>query len=320
MADNLALHAAVLSHAVTKKSLEVVKYLIESMPESLETKSMSGHTPLSLAFNGHKVRIAKSLIAAGTDQTTRDTLGRNILHLALCNVHSSTAEFASKIRPLLGLVDKRVIKSLLVERCQGGPGGTTPLARWLWQPNSNRWGTSWQYERYKNRSSEVLDAILDYSEGEDLVMMDGSGQFPLHQAVRTRVPNIVARMLAYDPALLWQENAMGQTPLELAESLYIRHCTNENPDIRPEGKKKQDLKPKDFLPKKDDGADAEINNIVRTWRICQASAVAHPGMRKLISVSEAREVAKRLTEQTKNEQATESTEEFKDEVSRWLGI
>lgn len=336
MTDNLVLHAAVLSQSKTEKALEVVEYLVKTMPDSLETKSMSGQTPLNLAFNRREVQIAKFLIAAGADQTTRDTLGRNILHLALCDVLSSAADLAPEIRSLLGLIDKRVVRSLFVERCHGGPGGTTPLARWLWQPNSNHWDSTWRYASRESRSSEVLDAILEYSGGEDLMMMDGSGQFPLHQAVKTRIPNIVARMLAYDPALLWRENAMGQTPLELAEALYIRHCTSENPDIGHECKKLQDQNPEHFLPKKDgknwgEDAEAEVDDVVRTWRICQASAVAHPGVRKLISVSESREVAKRLAEQTQREDTTESSgegnedgekkkEEFKDEVSRWLHI
>lgn len=325
MTDNLVLHAAVLSHAKTEKSLEVVKYLVETMPDSLETKSTSGHTPLSLAFDRRKFQIAKHLIAAGADQTTRDKLGRNIIHLALRNVHSSYADFASETRSLLELIDKRIVRSLFVERCHDGPGGTTPLAHWLWQSYTNRWSTRRRYGHHETRSSEVLDAILDYSGGEDLTMMDGSGQFPLHQAVKTKLPNVVARMLEYDPALLWRENAMGQTPLELAELLYIRHCTSENPDIGNEGKNMQGLEPKDFLAKNDDENRYE-DDVIRTWRICQASAAAYPGIRKLISVSESREVAKRLSEQTKRgsseneEQDGEQKEEFKDEVSRWLNI
>lgn len=336
MTDDLALHAAVLSHAKIENSLSVIRYLVGTMPDSLEKRSISGHTPLSLAFNRREVRIANLLIAAGADQTTRDALGRNILHLALCDVLSSATDKASEIRSLLELVDKRVVRSLLVERCHGGPGGTTPLARWLWQCNSNRWDTAWYYGRQDSRSTEILEAILAYSGGEDLIMMDGSGQFPLHQAVKTRVPIIVARMLAHDPALLWRENAMGQTPLELAESLYIRHCTSGNPDIRPRYEPMQDLEMEHFLARKDDhnrdeDSGAEIDDVVRTWRICQASAATYPGKRKLISVSESREVAKRLTEQTKQEKNTDSNkeeeddgedknEEFKDEVSRWLGI
>ena len=301
------------------------------MPDTLETKSRSGHTPLSLAFSRCSVQIAKVLIAAGADQTTRTLLGQNILHLAL---QSSEADFAPEVRSLLELIDKRVVRSLFVERCQGGPGGTTPLACWLWKLYSE--AKSWGFPRQETQSSEVLDAILDYSGGEDLIMMDGSGQFPLHLAVKTRASNIVARMLAHDPALLWRENAMGQTPLELAESLYIRHCTSGNPDIGHARKKTQDLKPEDFLPKtdistQDENADSDIDDVVHTWRICQASAAAHPGMRKLISVSEAREVAKRLTEQTKREKAPEASEEedddgkekkeeLEDEISRWLRL
>ena len=51
-------------------------------------------------------------------------------------------------------------------------------------------------------------------------------------AVKHSYTGFVEVMLASDPALLSRDNAMGQIPLELAESLYVRDCTKGNPNIR----------------------------------------------------------------------------------------
>lgn len=291
-----------LSRVQKEQSLKVLNYLIQTLPESMETKSESGHTPLSLAFNRRRVDAAKALIAAGADQTTRDFKGRNIIHLALWSMHKSTTNDAARIESLLHLIDKRVRKTLFLERCQQSPGGTTPLAHWLSQNDD------YEYSPYKTlskkRSSAIFETILKHSDGEDLLMMDGSGQFPLHQAVKGRHHNIASLILQHDPALIGQENAMGQTPLELAEALYVRHCTRANPEIVPSARATalQDRHPDTFLDPSDDRRSvADTDRAVLTWQVCKAAGAAHAKQhsgrtRKLVSLHEAREVAKRLTE------------------------
>lgn len=156
--------------------------------------------------------------------------------------------------------------------------------------------------------------------------MDGSGQFPLHQAVKHSYAGLVKVMLEHDPALLTRENAMGQTPLELAESLYVRECTSKNPDIWREGYRRLESRNceefVDDVEEDEEAKDKEDNDVRATWKVCKEYAIREPRPRRLISVNEAREVARRLAERNKEknkESGKEKEEEKKkDEVDGWL--
>ena len=166
--------------------------------------------------------------------------------------------------------------------------------------------------------------MLDFGGAEALTMMDGSGQFPLHQAVKHSYTGLVELMLQHDPALLARENAMGQTPLELAESLYVRECTKGNPDIRAGGYRPLVQRScGEFVEQHDGGkGEGEKNDVIETWRVIREFAEKEPRPRKLVSVHEAREVARRLADRKKgeNERDGEEKEEVvkKDEVDEWL--
>lgn len=167
--------------------------------------------------------------------------------------------------------------------------------------------------------------MLEFGGEEALKMMDGSGQFPLHQAIKHSYSELVKLILSHEPALLAWENAMGQTALELAESLYIRDCTGGNPDIRAKGPHPlEDRQSEKLFPEGDDYEEG--NDVRRTWNICRQCAIDNPRARKLVSVSEAREVAKRLAERNKAEREkqerkakSQEKEAEKDEVGGWLG-
>ncbi|KAL8780967.1 MAG: hypothetical protein Q9213_006218 [Squamulea squamosa] len=312
---NLALHNAVHSSAKSEKSLEVIKYLIAIMPDSIDLGSIQKSlTPLALAFVTGRVDAAKALIEAGADQTTRDNTGKNLIHMALLHASQTTETDTKKFRELLELIDKRVIGSLLTERCKDGPGGLTPLALWLAK-------SSW----HSNLAPETFHIMQEFGGREALTMMDGSGQFPLHVAVKSSHVEMVKLILEHDPALLARENAMGQTPLELAHSMYVRECAKRNPDIRhlrytpiPQ------RTPKDFVPKDEEkGKDGKAtdeddwhNQITKTWEVCKAYAEKEPRKRKLVSVNEAREVAKRLADKNKmkKEQAEKDEDDSKAEA------
>ncbi|KAL8950980.1 MAG: hypothetical protein Q9222_003014 [Ikaeria aurantiellina] len=323
--NNLALHGAILSEVSTEKSLEVINYLIAVMPESIEIPSAQhGLKPLALAFLEGKLDAAKALIQAGADQTTRDSSGRNLVHQALIQASKSIPTDTKKFKAFLDLIDKRLIRSMLVERYKGGPGGLTPLASWLI-------GTkTYMYSGFGLQRSvlapEIFTIMLGYGGGEALTMMDGSGQFPLHSAVKTSSPEVVKLILEHDPALLARENAMGQTPFELAHSMYVRDCAKGNPNIRSSIYIPLDQRgAKDFV--KDMDVDGEWNNnITKTWEICKQFSEKHPRERKLVSVNEAREVAKRLAAKKKKETEKrmaaeeQGVQEVKsDEVDAWLG-
>lgn len=282
---------------------------------------MTSLTPLGVAFLTGRTSAAEALISAGADQTTRDSTSKNLIHLSLVAISQSSPTDVSKFRALLSLIDKRLFPSLFAERCHDTPGSLTPLGFWLASLQNEGWARS------KARLvPEVLSVMLEFGGEEALQMMDGSGQFPLHQAIKHSYTALVKLMLAHDPALLARENAMGQTPLELAESLYIRDCTSGNPDIRAQGYRPLvDRKCEDFV--REGGDDEEGNAIRQTWEVCKQCARENPRKRKLVSVSEAREVAKRLAERNKLasleqervDRGEKEEEVKKDEVDGWLG-
>ena len=131
---NLALHGAILSSNDNKpKSLQVIDYLLSVMPSSIDLPaSKSALTPLSLAFVTGRLDAAQALIKAGADQTTRDSQGKNLIHLALRYLSRAVSSNPAKeLESLLSLIDKRLLPSMMTERCRNGPTGLTPLAYWL---------------------------------------------------------------------------------------------------------------------------------------------------------------------------------------------
>ncbi|KAL8671283.1 MAG: hypothetical protein Q9168_004223 [Polycauliona sp. 1 TL-2023] len=320
--NNLAIHAAVLSEAESEKSLEVVNYLIAVMPDSIDLGSVQKLlTPLALAFVTGKVDAARALIKAGADQTTRDSTGKNLVHMALIHASQADKTDTQKLKELLNMIDKRVVGSLFTERCKDGPGGLTPLALWLAKPSliSHVWYG--QTQSQSKLAPETFHILQEYGGGEPLRMMDGSGQFPLHVAVKSSYVAMVKLILDHDPALLATENAMGQTPLELAHSLYVRECAKGNPEIRHpsytpiDERKTEDFAAKDGKKEGEEADEDENNDVTKTWELCKAYAEKEPRKRKLVSVNEAREVAKRLADTNKqnNERMEEAEERRKGE-------
>lgn len=333
--NNLALHLAVLSKVDSTKTLEVVKYLISVMPDSVDLPSARHKlTPLALAFLNGRIGAARALIDAGADQTTRDASGKNLVHLALINASKSSHTDTKNFKALLAIVDKRLIRSMFIDRCKDGPGALTPLGLWMSTPSTDIY--SYSRTTRSHLSPDFLGIMLEFGGEEALTMMDGSGQFPLHLAVKTSHTAMVRKLLEYDPALLFKENAMGQTPLELAHSLYVAECAKTNLSIsNPNYRPLDGREPETFTANKRDGdSDDEMDEVsdgerTRTWMVCREFAEKEPRARILVSVNEAREVAKRLAEKKKrqreeDEEKEKEKEEGKqrageDEVDKLLG-
>lgn len=287
---------------------ELIKYLINAEPQSLETKSTEGFTPLSLAFSLGRVEAIRILLAAGANPTARDALGRNILHLALYAV----ATHAVKLDDLLTLVDKPLLQELALERCSEAPTGMTPLARWL------------ETSRQQKGRTETLTTLHRHTGGEALTMMSGDGQFPMHQVVKKDSGHrILQAMLKMNPALAFVENAMGQTPIELAEALYIQSATDSAPTIPSDS-----LYYSPTLTLKKDTVDLEAQEgrVVKVWKILRQAAAENPAQkRKLASVMQASEVARRLAQRQEVERwrqtrSYDEKPELVDEVKAWAEL
>lgn len=215
----------------------------------------------------------------------RDASGKNLVHLALVSKNGVQQYDAEILVQLLDLIDKRLLPGMFSERCSDAPSGLTPIALWINKHPAEGKG-----------SREVLKTMLDRMGTEPLHMMDGSGQFPTHICVRNGSFEILEMIFERYPELAFWENAMGQTPIELAELLYIRNRTadppsqhsnyNHNPSGGNYGKPSAPSEP----------------NVVRVHELCKRMAKEHSDEKRvLVSVLQASEVAKRLAEQKRND-------------------
>ena len=301
-----------------EEASKLLDYLIKVIPESLETKSASGHTPLSLAYSAQRYEAAKMLMAAGANQAVRDNVGRNILHLALRSKSGVNASDSEQLDSFLALIDKRLIVELLQERCSEAPTGITPVARWLRSCETQQSlipSIGWN-ENEEARLS-MFEVLLKYADDQTFRLMDGSGQLPIHTCIMNGLQSVLTRMTAADPDLVYMENAMGQTAIELATTLYVRHMATNAPSLE-ENRARQD--------------GEMVNHHYHTMRILlEAADKSTLQSRTLVSIGQASEVAKRLA-QAGNSPADEDRkqrrrrrfyygyndeEDCQDEVNMW---
>jgi ankyrin repeat protein len=158
--------------------LALIKHIVSVLPDSLEQKTSEGWTPLHLAVYIHREDVVSYLISIGANQRSRDRAGRNIAHSVLVSQnHSAARTKAKEIKKLLELFDKDALKEMLLERCNQAPGALTPLAYWMARNNGS----------YKK--DKVVKVLTSYSSGEELEMINGEGDLPLH-VVSPTIPSL----------------------------------------------------------------------------------------------------------------------------------
>ncbi|KAI1209484.1 ankyrin repeat protein [Annulohypoxylon truncatum] len=302
--NDLAIHCAVMGPR-GEKTNKLIEYLIKVCPSSFEAKSDEGYTPLYLACLLGRVEFAKILINAGADQSVKDKELNNVIHAALTNNPK-----VEQLQQLLNLLDKDLRSHMFVQRNNLTRGGDAPLHFWLKEANPLR--HTWKYVQGNSDSHlelqdentanlKILQVLLELSGGAELEMLNGAGDTILHTAVLRHLPAHIRVLLARNTNLLYHENAVGRTPSEVAYDIFISakveelepvavdvHYGNEN--IKIALKKKcasKDKEPKDSIGK---------CRKERTWRIIEEQLGKVEGKRRLVSLNEANDVAKRLGE------------------------
>ena len=215
-ADELLLHAAILNSS-NNRSTKLISSLLKSHPHLLEVRAANGMTPLLLAVYLHWEDAVKLLLSAGADPRARDCEDRNLLHLALDSII-----FPDQLRALLDLIPKDVLAPMLKERDYLGRGGQTPLHCYL---NRHR------HTHGRTLHHDVLPIVHTLLHGinhdvvkQSLRMLDGAGETPLHTLLREHSePALVRLLLELDPGLLYIENAVGLTPLEMLHNAWTNH-------------------------------------------------------------------------------------------------
>ncbi|KAF1828832.1 ankyrin [Decorospora gaudefroyi] len=320
--SHLLLHSVVIGKT-NADSLTLLGNLCNTHPKALEHRSASGMTPLQLAFALHRVEMVKTLLEAGADQTARDNTGANIVHSIFNNINRQK-KGPEQARQLLDLIDSRLLPSLFTERTTAMPGAATPLARWLHVASFGSVAVPY--------NEEVLKLILTFSKGEDLSVVNGEGDTPMHTIVRRGADALLRIMLEYRPDLLFRENASGRTPFEMAEDTYLANDVFSNPPSLSasgyshyhSGHRRRDhgrpnisvLKrnPETFVGEPEDTRSGEE----KVLQVCREFAEkTQRQKRNLVSLVEANEVAKRLALQKRSgsvgDEDDESDEEDKDE-------
>jgi ankyrin repeat protein len=288
--SQLAIHGVVMKIPSREEKDKDLELLISAMPHAIDGLNCYRLTPLHMAFQLKRLAAARSLIRAGANQAARDRDGENVIHLLMrdpgnhvSKKHSKHDYRAEVVEAFISLLDPTLLPELLLQRSTHDHGSHTPL--------------SWFFHNCDNAdSTEFLKIMLHYSQGKDLELMDGAGDYLLHYVVRRGVPWATKVIVEHNPALLFRENAVGLTPLEIAEITRLHHITANPPSISRYGTPAC-TSPLQLTHHKSD----ELPPPEETRQICQEAAKAHPHPRKLVSLVDATEVAKRLAEQRKTD-------------------
>jgi ankyrin repeat protein len=335
--SHLLVHCVVLGKT-NEDSLRLLRTLCSSQHQALHHRSASGLTPLHLAFRLHRVEMIKVLLETGAEQTCRNNIGDNIVHSILNHTSLGSDKDVDRVRELFHLIDPRLLPSLFTERSTDQPGASTPLARFVHSMKPDFYNPS-------VGNDKLLRLLLEFSKGEDLGIVNGEGDTPLHAAVRYGNVESLRIMLECRPDLLFRENATGRTPYEMAEDAFLsknvfnnppslvgyqhhngyrndyqrRRQLRQNPD-----KSVLDRQPEEFVQEPKDTRSGEE----KVWETCKGFAQKAAGTkRKLVSLVEANEVAKRLARKkgSRDEAEEKSIEEKEgeeesngDEVDAWL--
>jgi ankyrin repeat protein len=296
--SHLLLHCVVLGKT-TKDSLRLLRHLCKLYPKALGHRDAAGMTPLHLAFALRRTEMAKILLEAGADQTTRSNVRANIVHSILSDDFPLRRKEFDRVRELLGLINGRLISSLFTERTTKSPGAATPLACWL---NTHLKDYRSRYNYYDNDDGvgnyeKLIKLILEYTKGEDLNIVNGEGDTPIHAVVRYGADTILRIMLECRPELLFRENASGRTPYEMAEDAYLaKEVFNGPPSLSASYDRRSagsvlERDPERFIEEPKDLR----SGVEKVWLVCKEFAEKSQGRkRKLVSLVEANEVAKRL--------------------------
>lgn len=278
---------------------KLIEYLIKVCPSSLEAKSDLGYTPLFLACLMGRVQFAKTLIKAGADQSVKDKEFNNIIHACLTN-----RPRLDQLREMLELFDSDLRAHMFLQRNHLAHGGDTPLHFWF--KKTNPWPNDHCYMNRRYRPAEfpeqddyvkVLRLLLEFSKGEDLEILNGSGDTVLHTSVLRSLPTQTKVILEQNPKLLYRENAVGRTPGEIAYDVFTSYRVAGLDSIVIQShnvfaRKLIDNNPEQFLQ------DAQPKKSRRdaTWSVVQEYLAGVEEKRRLVSLNEANDVAKRLGE------------------------
>ncbi|KAF2214146.1 hypothetical protein CERZMDRAFT_38359 [Cercospora zeae-maydis SCOH1-5] len=326
---NLAIHCCLMSKRLPETEA-MLRFLIKTLPESVNFKSQTGFTPLMICFRLQREKEAQKLIQASADQTTRTIAGDNLIH-GLLHRGVSGDRGLSRVESMLKLVDTRLLPTLFVERSTRLLGSSTPIAQWVDQV---------VYKRGNGKyADQVLRILLAWGGGRELGFVNGEGNTPIHVVVRQSNETLTRMLLEHDPTLALRENATGRTPYEMAEDDAIAALCGETPPLPGDhnfaARRVRKLGwPRDwndgitgrdaqgFVPDTDEDRRSSDEKVWDLLKATKAELEAQGlGKRRLVTLNEANEVARRLAANKGSDRSVpmltdNNREEVEDEVQK----
>ncbi|CAH0034010.1 unnamed protein product [Clonostachys rhizophaga] len=327
-----------------EKSEKLVKFLIDVCPDVLEKRSSNGYTPLMSACWNRNAQIMKILIEANVDQSVRLDTGHNILHVAL-----GREQDVDTLRQIFDLIDPTLRAHLFQQRRRLTHGGTAPIHSWISLVCGQGGNSEYDYSQRRFKAyhgkwkdlAQILNLLLEYSNGEGLELLNGAGDTPLHTAIMYRHIIVARVLIQFKPELLYRENAVGRTPAEIAydnltasqlvmpktldlgytntlithiirrmetsqngraEDLYSTNAAARLSEAGLSGEYKPEMVEKILtaagLNENDKDLDIGSGLTERIiWDLCSTAMRNHPHPRRLVSLNEANDVARRLSEE-----------------------
>ncbi|KAI1467469.1 ankyrin [Daldinia caldariorum] len=318
--NDLVIHCAVMGQH-TEGQNKLVEYLTKVCPASLEARTEEGRTPLYIACLLGRLDLAKTLLDAGADQSVKDNNLNNIIHALLTNLGTGPdKDKLDRLRAFLNLLDPDLRAHMFLQRNNLASGGDTPLHFWLktanpntvYRGNRSRFGYTLLNDE-NSQNVEVLRLLLEFSGGAELGIFNGAGDTVLHSAVLRHLAAHVRVILDQDPDLAYRENAVGRTPGEIAHDLFINSKTGTQKSLetardttnsvvsRLKNSGRQGLPATYYRRRGRAPGDAVGKDRKESaWRVLEKHLHHHIAAankrRRLVSLNEANDVAKRLGE------------------------
>ncbi|RYP54832.1 hypothetical protein DL768_000396 [Monosporascus sp. mg162] len=307
MQNDLVIHCAVMG-PLGDQTNRLIEYLIKVCPSSFEAKSDRGYTPLYLACLLGRVQFAETLIKAGADQSVKDKECNNIIHAALTNNPK-----VDRLRSLLTLLDPELRSDMFKQRNQLAHGGDTPLHYWIKKADA----TPYMYSLHRKlsiysrrntpkeskSSVNLLSLLLEFSKGAELEILNGSGNTVLHSAVFLDLPGHMRVILENNAQLLYRENTVGRTPAEIAYDRFIASKLSSGDavrsiDTRRTGRLADLVNENPHSYACDQPGEPERPDRGLVWEAAAEYLARTEGSskRRLVSLNEANDVAKRISE------------------------
>ncbi|KAI9451558.1 hypothetical protein BJY52DRAFT_1297200 [Lactarius psammicola] len=208
------LNESPLLGAVIGNKLDVLKQLFALKPNLMEgvlhlrARFVGFNALLAAAYYCSGTEIVDFLLEKGCDPSERDTRGWNIYHLA-CLSSNSNNKTAKFVEHLLKTLPEELTHELMAQTSK--EASNTPLMLAV-----------------KRGNAATAQTILEFGiDPAVLLLRDADGSTPLHVAVQNENTVLAEALLKYGPTqLLYTENSVGQTPLDIASLKGLPRLTS----------------------------------------------------------------------------------------------